>query len=281
MPNTFSPAPDGAVIVAAPSGLEVTLRAVDGEDELFLLDTADRMLPSRRGTALLARCLGGGEQEARALTIGDREALLLQLRRLTIGEAVDAVLRCPATACGAQLDLGVQVAELLVPRYEQLRTRYEMTVDAEDGAYGVAFRLPTSDDLDEGAAIARNDPEAAATAILRRCVLRCERDGRPVTPEALPSSIRSAVAEAMLARDPQAEIELEMRCPTCERRFTALFDVASFITRELEDRAAHLLREVHALALTYGWSEADILRMPAQRRARYLELANESRAVLR
>jgi len=278
VPNTFSAAPDAAVIVAAPSGLQVTLRPVAGEDEIFLLDTADRMLPSRRGTALLARCLGGGEHEARALTVGDREALLLQLRRLTIGETVDAVLRCPVATCGAQLGLEVQVADLLVPTYEDVRAHYELTVDAEAGAYGVAFRLPTSDDLDEGAGIARRDPNAAADAIFRRCVLRCECDGRPVTPDALPSSIRSAVAEAMAARDPQAEIELDMRCPTCERRFTALFDAASFIAREFADRAAHLLREVHALALTYGWSEADILRMPAQRRARYLELANESRA---
>ena len=85
----------------------------------------------------------------------------------------------------------------------------------------------------------------------------------------------------MVDRDPQAEIELDMRCPACERSFTALFDAATFVTRELEDRAAHVLREVHALALTYHWSEAEILRMPAQRRARYLELASESRAATR
>jgi hypothetical protein len=34
-----------------------------------------------------------------------------------------------------------------------------------------------------------------------------------------------------------------------------------------------LLREVHTLALAYGWREADILNMSARRRRFYLEMA--------
>ena len=36
-----------------------------------------------------------------------------------------------------------------------------------------------------------------------------------------------------------------------------------------------LLREVHTLALNYGWSERDILALPARKRAAYIGLLAE------
>src|SRR5262245_16396836 len=71
---------------------ELTLRPVEAEDEVFLLDTADELGSAERATALLARCLVGdaGWGDAPALlgrlTAGDREAALLHLRRLTLGD---------------------------------------------------------------------------------------------------------------------------------------------------------------------------------------------------
>jgi len=76
----------------------------------------------------------------------------------------------------------------------------------------------------------------------------------------------------MADRDPQAELKLQLQCPTCDLAFSIVFDVASFFLRELDDRALGLLTEVHALASHYHWSERDILEIPAWRRARYLQL---------
>ena len=83
---------------------KVGLRPLTGSDEAFLLDTQSVLLPAERTTALLARCLthlgelGPAAQQptalVRALTVGDREALLLHLRRLTLGERLTCVLHC-------------------------------------------------------------------------------------------------------------------------------------------------------------------------------------------
>jgi hypothetical protein len=63
-----------------------------------------------------------------------------------------------------------------------------------------------------------------------------------------------------------------LTCPACHSSYTAQLNAADFLFRKLEDRVEQLLREIHALALSYHWSEEAILEMPATRRQRYLEL---------
>jgi len=45
-----------------------------------------------------------------------------------------------------------------------------------------------------------------------------------------------------------------------------------FLWTEITSQARRLLHEVHLLATTYGWHEADILAMSAIRRQYYLEM---------
>lgn len=260
---------------------ELALRPVSGEDEAFLLDSAEHAAPSARATALLARCLADADAApadvgriARALTVGDREALLLQLRRLTIGETFDCVLPCPA--CGERMELELEVRDLLVPAYGDVRRTYELSTEAEGVRYDVSFRLPTAADLDDVAPTARDDPARGADALLARCLCAATREGEPVRVDALTPAVCAAIAKEMAQRDPQAEIELELACPECGTAFAVVFDTAAFFMQELDERAARLMREVHTLALHYHWSERDILRMPRRRRARYLELVSES-----
>ena len=49
-----------------------------------------------------------------------------------------------------------------------------------------------------------------------------------------------------------------------------VLDVGEFLWAEVRQAAMRLLEDVHALAWAYGWREADLLAMPAQRRAFYL-----------
>ncbi|HEX7979880.1 MAG TPA: hypothetical protein VF461_14830 [Gemmatimonadaceae bacterium] len=253
---------------------EVTLRAVTGEDEAFLLESADDLAPSLRATALLERCIDEPDvaASAHALTVGDREALLLHLRRLTIGETLDCVLACPADSCGERMELALPVAGLMVPPYRDVRREHELTVDVEGARYAITFRLPSAADLDAIGPIARRDPEMGAAALAERCISRVTRDDAPLAAAELTTAARAALAEAMAERDPQAEIELELTCPACGTAFSALFDTASFFVQELEARAAQLLHEVHTLAWHYHWSERDILQMPRRRRERYLAM---------
>jgi hypothetical protein len=50
--------------------------------------------------------------------------------------------------------------------------------------------------------------------------------------------------------------------------------VVSFFWMEVESWAYRILRQVHALASAYGWSEGDILAMSPWRRQFYLEMVS-------
>jgi hypothetical protein len=273
-----------AVRVGLPGGLwpnegadaplrEVELRAACDDDQYFVLDLRDTVAPASRATALLARCMPAGAGVAHALTIGDREALLLHLRRLTFGETMECVLRCPDAACGARMEMALQVADLLVPAYPDVAKVYREQAVIDQASYRIDFRLPTALDLEAAAALAAGDAERSASDLLRRCILHAARDGVACDGGALPPAAREAVAEAMARRDPQAELELDLTCPTCHMDFSVVFDAASFLLQEIDQAATRVLHEVHVLASRYGWSEDQILRIPARRRARYIELA--------
>src|SRR5688500_43648 len=84
----------------------VWLRPWCGADEIALSQVDSGAPPAVRTTALLSRCvyLAQGARRAgrafvRALAAGDREALLLHLRRITLGDRLLCVLSC--RACGS------------------------------------------------------------------------------------------------------------------------------------------------------------------------------------
>ncbi len=246
----------------------VRLRAVSDEDRAFLLATQDAMPVARRASELLARCASLGDPGA--LSVGDREALLLNLHRLTFGDKLECVLRCQA--CGQRMELVPRVSDLLLAPYETSRPLHELRMAYAGATYLVSFRLPVSRDLDSVAAVAADDMAGAARGLLERCVLTVCRDGTDIVFDDLPPSVCDALAGEMLRLDPQAQVELDVQCPACGHGFDQLFDAASFLLRELDHDANRLLSEVHVLASHYGWNEDEIFAIPAARRARYIAL---------
>jgi hypothetical protein len=261
---------------------EASLRSLDGDDEVFLLETGESLLPAQRTTALLARCLTRlgplspvTTQTAASLTAGDREALLLHLRRLILGERLQCVLSCPNPDCGEKMDLDLRVSDLLLPPYSHAQERYETTITKNGSNYSVRFRPPTGAHQEEAASLARSDPQAAADLLLRRCVERVvTEDGKPI--ENPPSVVIERLPTIMGELDPQAELMLNLTCPVCHHDFSALFDTATYLFQELHSRAEHLYGEVHLLAFYYHWSEAEIIGMTARKRHLYLDLLTEA-----
>ena len=252
----------------------VTLRAVSREDEEFLLDSAVGLSPAERATALLGRCIEDDEDGtvARSLTVGDREALLLQLHRLTLGDALECVLQCPDPACRERMEIELEVRNLLVPPYEDMQREYRLILEVDDIRHDIRFRLPTASDLVTVAAVASTDPELGAAELLRACVTRATCGRRTVSVDDLAPEATAQIAAAMAERDPQAELELDVSCPVCGHAFQMVFDTGSFLLQELDVRATQLLVDVHTLAVHYHWTERDILAMSPSRRERYLEL---------
>jgi hypothetical protein len=275
------------VTVKLPGGLwlggtrcqEADLRSLNGDDEVFLSETADgSLLPVQRATLLLARCLTRlgalspvSTNTVASLIAGDREALLLHLRRLTLGESLRCVLSCPDPNCGEKMDLGLRVGDLLLPPYPHAREQYETTTTQNGDTYRVRFRLPTGAHQEEAAALARSDSQAAADLLLSRCVEDvATKGGRRVGD--LPPVMADRLPTVMAELDPQAELMLDVTCPACDHGFSALFDATAYLLQELDLRAKHIYEEVHSLAFYYHWSEAEIMGMTPRKRHLYLDL---------
>jgi hypothetical protein len=262
---------------------DVELRPLPARDEVLLSDPEGHLAgasTAARLTWLLARCvvrLGPlapvDEESVRDLSVGDREALALHLRRLLVGERMACSLSCPD--CREPLDLELLVGELLVPAYPDAGPSFETTVADGDASWRVRFRLPTGRDQEEVGGLADDAPEMGADEILRRCILAVTGDG--VSPAAgLPEGIAARLPGSMAELDPQALLDLDMRCPSCGTAFVVPFSPSAFLVRELVDRSRRLIAEVHTLALSYHWSESAILALPARRRHAYLELIDRS-----
>jgi hypothetical protein len=257
---------------------ELRLRAVGTDDEAFLVESSG-MPPAHRANALLSRCIRPPDtwklepgSVVRSLAAGDREALLLHLRRVTFGDSFVGVFRCTVPECAEPLELDLRASSLLLSPYSHAAETYDRTVEQDDVRWDVRFRLPTAGDQEDAAELARADAEAAVHRVLQGCIKGITCDGRTLETTALRPPAIDQIAAAMAELDPQAVIEFDLACPACGATYAAQLDICDFLLRELDQGVERVLREIHALALSYHWSEAEILAMPQARRQRYLGL---------
>jgi len=241
------------------------MRPLSAHEVIEIWEAEDNQHSVDRALSLLAAARPDQTRDQlAALSVGQRDASLLTLRERTFGPRLKGFIECPR--CSERLEFEVAVADLRVAAPEVQETERELVA----GNLTLHFRLPDSRDLI--AALACPDADAAHMTLVQRCVLRANRDGSSVDYSELPADVVTELAVKMAECDPQAEVLLDLRCLECGHDWRPLFDIAVFFWEELAVRARRLLDEVHSLALTYGWTEVDILSMSARRRQHYLEL---------
>jgi hypothetical protein len=215
--------------------------------------------PASRPLVLLAAAGRADGGDLDDLPIGVRDGYLLDLVEATFGPCLEAVVSCPA--CRERLELSCAVAQIRAAPASALEgvsaSGYELTV-----------RPPTSADL--AAAARSREPDGARSELLRRCVGILS--GPEADPQRLPEPVVAAAEEAMLAADPQAEVLVAVTCGACGEQWQADLDVAAFVWAQVEAWARRCAAEVHALAVAYGWSEAETLAMSPWRRNLYLQM---------
>jgi hypothetical protein len=260
---------------------EAELRMLTGADEEFMAISSQGMLPVAWTNALLSRCvtrLSGIDavtpQAAASLTVGDREALVLHLRRLTFGERMQCILTCPQPDCGKLMDLELKVSDLLQPPNPHPVPLYELSVEKDGERYRIRFHLPTGADQEAAGRQASIDIRAASDVLLQRCVedIVSEEDHRRNGSFELLTELPARMTEL----DPQAELVLHMTCPECGEAFSSIFDASTYLMQETGADLDNLYREVHLLAIYYHWSEAEIMGMNTSKRRRYLNLLLDS-----
>jgi len=252
------------------------LRPLTGHLEQGLLEglARARTWPEAVSAALTAVVETLGEQPAsteqvEALCVGDRRFLLLQVAQLLHGDAFWSSARC--TGCEAWFDLELRRSQVPV---KAAGPGYPFSEVALDDGRLLRVRVPTG--VDQQAVLALDD-EAAAAALLERCLVAEDEAPAAGLAAALGPGERTRVEEALEALAPEVGTRVRTRCPECAAE--QVLEVDPFgPERWLADR---LYQEVHRLASTYHWSEEEILGLPRSRRRHYLGLIDLDRGLSR
>ncbi|HEY5786434.1 MAG TPA: hypothetical protein VIT65_16830 [Microlunatus sp.] len=216
-------------------------------------ETGCRQSPQERAATLLAYVTGDDLDVARNTDVGTRNVLLARFLTALTQDSLDF---CATCRCGERLDVALDLD--MIAGWPTHEPGFRLTLQPRDQA--PIIRLPTSADL---AALEGLGHEEARGRLMARCA-----DGRVTT------EVAALIDEALEAACPAAAIGAMVACPTCGSEWEATVDLPALLWAELQYRARALLREVHELALAYGWTETEILALPARRRANYLQLVS-------
>jgi hypothetical protein len=245
------------------SGVALEFREPTGFEDLRLMDAGESVDLALWVASTLARSSDGDSLAWESMTITDLDAAMLELRRIVFGETLRTTVRCH---CGEQIDVEFEVTEYLA-RHRPKSPR-NVRAAASPGwlsldGLDATFRLPSC--ADQIAMAWERDPVAA---LARRCI-----------DPAVGRAERRRIEVAMEALAPNLFGTLEGTCPQCRSVMHMAFDPQQYVLQELRHRAAFVLEEVHIIAGRYGWPEAEILSLPARRRARYAELVSTTGGV--
>lgn len=218
---------------------------------------------------LSAACPELGFDTIAGLSIGERDARLLQLREWMFGSNLVNTARCPQ--CTQRVEWENRIADIRVQPSPISPSPAEFSLKVMD--YGLRFRLPTSLDIAEVMNAPRDD--STPQDLLKCCIVSARHAGEACDPSSLPEDVLVALGRRIEELDPQAEIRIDLTCPQCSHKYDVLFDIASFLWTEINDWAQRTLRMVHKLATAYGWSERDILNLSPVRRQLYLGFVNQ------
>jgi hypothetical protein len=238
--------------------------ALTPNDVLAIWERGRGLSAVRRALLLLAAAAPELSEEERALLpVAERDARLLALRERTFGAELRGLANCPRCREAAEFGVGTDALRAgTAPA-----TGGERTVDR--GALSLAFRAPSSADVEAVAALA--DPAVARRALARRCVSGASREGVDVDRETISDDDLEAVAERIGREAALADVTLALTCPACGAEWEEWLDIPAFVFAECLAHARWLLEQVHRLAAAYGWTERETLALSAARLQFYLE----------
>jgi len=238
-------------------------------------------LPFERAlTILSSACPEASRGSLVRMSIGRRDADLLQLREWTFGPELTLLAACPA--CGQTLESVITVAALRAPVDPACDPAIDRADDSAASAlaeltgcctwrdYEVRFRSPNTEDIARCAGL---EPDAGWQKLLGSCITSVHCRGVALAVDDLPEDVARKVVEEIGAVDPQADTRLDLTCPECRQQWKEVFDIVSFFWKEIDAWARRTLCEVHILARAYGWRENDVLALSAARREVYLAMA--------
>ncbi|HEV7322651.1 MAG TPA: hypothetical protein VGO04_28960 [Ensifer sp.] len=226
---------------------------LDASALIELADRASVLSPGQWSVALLQRAYPEATRETLlALPVGARDRLVLEVR--------------------ARLKPGPLRAE---PACEDCGEIYELALDP--AAFGLAGEAPWPDpgyqEVEIGGAQAIVRPVNLGDILDIENIALPETAARMLAARVQGTAVDlplDALAEALEAIDPGADVWLETICPECGARQSVAFDSVHFVAHELRQISRQILHDVVDIARVFHWSEAEILALPEHRRAFYV-----------
>jgi hypothetical protein len=224
------------------------LRKMSGHEEALLYDAS--LNAGRLVTELLRACLARlGDRDAidadrvAQLYTADRNYLLLELRRITLGDRLAAAYTCPR--CGAEVSVVEDLGQLEVRRLPEGQALQAITVHLEDGYLDrqgtlhadVTLTLPRGVDEEFVSPLAVKDPLRAQDALILRCISRfgtlpkaaLEAYGIKILRD-LTLGDRQRLHAALDGQLPGVDFLRTVRCDQCGTTFQGVLDVSRFFT---------------------------------------------------
>ncbi|PRQ09033.1 hypothetical protein [Enhygromyxa salina] len=264
-----------------PGGRWACIRGLRGHDEQALarggggmaaVELLDRLLVETPGTSV-------GPGRAWELAVSDRDRLLAAVYASTFTDQIESEVPCEQCGEGSDVSFSLAAFVASIDASEDSLREAGVVGPDPDGAYSLAdgtrFRLPTS--VDQRALLGEALDRRRLT-LLRACILADQDHAEGRTASDMSGELLDRVEAAMELVGPTLDQHLSVDCHECGARRDIRFDIQHFLLRALEHEHRYLVREVHYLACSYGWSRAEILDLSRDERRAYVELVAAERA---
>lgn len=234
---------------------EISVSGTGAFDAIRLLDSLLADHP--------ASILGPGD--ASKMSVSDRDRAMALLHMSVFGRRIAGDGKC--TECDGRYDFDFDLGDLVAAIAPGENTVADEVgwIETEEG---IRFRLPTGDDEMAAAGL---DAEAASNVIALRCVAA-----------GAASEDLHRISEAAQRIAPLVDLTLDATCPECGTVNQLAFAAERYFLSSILRERRRLLREIHLIALTYGWSYDAIVDLPrAHRRELISQIDRDRDATLR
>lgn len=227
---------------------DFTMREMTGRDEEAVHKADVKNNGSKVASVLLSRCITSignltpkslgkkkWEDLIKSLYTGDQDYMLIQLRKLSIGEDIEVNHVCPNKECKAKLKTTLSVDELEIVDFQGDR-EIEFTLprgykDRKGVVHNSGvMRLPTGFDREILTPLAKNNLAKAETVMLTRL---CKFDsGTHVDDDVMSSLVvrdREYLQKLLQEHYFGVKLEMEVTCDSCGESFTGTFNASNFI----------------------------------------------------
>ena len=227
---------------------EFTLREMTGKDEEAIHKSDVKSNGSKVVSVLLSRCvtrigtltpksLGKQKWEEliKSLFTGDQDYMLIQLRKMSIGEEIELNHVCPNKDCKAKLNTVLSIDELeVIPFSGERVIEFELPRGYKDKK-GVlhktgTLRLPTGIDREVLTPLAKTNLAKAETVMLTRL---CKFDDGAYIDEDVMGSLsirdREYLQKLLQEHFFGVKLETEITCDSCGESFMGSFNASNFI----------------------------------------------------